>query len=616
MDVILFGASASLSAYLPRFLFERNIEQSSLGVALGLSLSLFSLSLLEAIPSSWLAILSQDDSAWSAINNSTFTIAKAYWFFLWMLCLDIIVLLPCMAGVASAQSFNKWVGTSSRSSDRADRKYSLFILPRNCPRPIRFCYKLFVLVVVQVVRLFRRLSPLRSRPSETILAMTVNDDDIRQASNHGSNLRPSSNGNSSSRQSKVLFLGSICGMTSALVIIGSLGPLIMQTATDTSALSVAVSWLCAIGLLVSSLLNGFGSVSMPYTCLAGFYLEPVRPEAITRAESELQSVRNALDTKRSEAGEMSITIGPKSSRSPPPRSGSMNTKWQNTTKSTNKKSMTGFSDLGDDIALRQKILHTEIEFLQNLCKDMREDIDEMRNAQAVAAVARTTIGRIKAWVGVVFSIVLLVRLFSAGVSIMHHFTADPKEWRAAQGDIVTTALLWLSGHNLVSQKDFTMLSQCISLVLTTVLGFTQVRTFLQTVLAVNRKFNRFYENFSCTKNRASSRTEESSSIASSGFRREHVGGIYAYLIASLMGCYFLSCIVLIKMMLPFEYCLGFSAALGGRDLFTIHSSVVNTVYAFSAVLSAVIIGMLFGIQRQNTFRYTSKNEKLLYADAC
>ena len=90
--------------------------------------------------------------------------------------------------------------------------------------------------------------------------------------------------------------------------------------------------------------------------------------------------------------------------------------------------------------------------------------------------------------------------------------------------------------------------------------------------------------------------------------------MYYHVIASLTGCYFLSCIVITKMMLPEKYSSGFSSALGGMDLFTVNSHVVNMAYAFSAALTAAVLGMLFGIQRQNTLRNSTpqalKNEKI------
>jgi hypothetical protein len=71
------------------------------------------------------------------------------------------------------------------------------------------------------------------------------------------------------------------------------------------------------------------------------------------------------------------------------------------------------------------------------------------------------------------------------------------------------------------------------------------------------------------------------------------------------------------MMLPEEFCEGFSTAMGGMDVFTIHTSVVNTVFACSAGVSVTILALMFGIQRQNNFRHTTAKDVAAFGpDAC
>jgi hypothetical protein len=77
------------------------------------------------------------------------------------------------------------------------------------------------------------------------------------------------------------------------------------------------------------------------------------------------------------------------------------------------------------------------------------------------------------------------------------------------------------------------------------------------------------------------------------------------MIAGFLGCYSLACIVLIKMMLPAAFSEAFSAALAEPDIFVLHAAVVNLVFFSSAVVSTTVLGMLFGIQRQNNLRHAS-----------
>lgn len=393
--------------------------------------------------------------------------------------------------------------------------------------------------------------------------------------------------------SRWMVIGGLAGVSSVLVVVSSIGPLVVHTSAGMSILAVVVSWLCAIGLLISSLLNGFGSVSMPYSYLAGLYLTPVRQEVITKLESELQSIRDAMAKKRVTYRELTVAVKQGCSGGP-------GTKPKKTSSFSNKTGR-GFGGIGEELGNRRQVLLSEIDFLENLCQDMKADIEELRYSQMLAAAARTSMGKVKSYIGLLFSIILLVRLGSAGLSILRSYTEDTSRHKVAHGgDIVTTGLLWLSGHDIVSQKDFTMLSQVVSLGLTALLAFTQVRTFFRTMAIVHRRIIRFYEKCYCII-----KTAPTTNTSSSNDERSLGPGLFSQVIAGATGCYFLSCIVLIKMMLPEEFCEDFASAMGGMDVFTIHASVVNTVFASSAGISLAILAMMFGIQRQNNLRHTS-----------
>ena len=138
------------------------------------------------------------------------------------------------------------------------------------------------------------------------------------------------------------------------------------------------------------------------------------------------------------------------------------------------------------------------------------------------------------------------------------------------------------------------------------LTFSQVRFFFRTVAAVHRRLSRFYQSCYCgTTTTVSSATISSSSNDDRQGLGALTSGLFSQVLAGATGCYFLSCIVLFKMMLPEDFCEDFASAMGGMDVFSIHTSVVNTVYACSAGTSLAILGMLFGIQRQNTLRHTT-----------
>jgi hypothetical protein len=638
-------------------------------MTLCLSLSLFGLSILDATPDTWLLVLTHDDGTkdGAPLTLHLFTITRVYWMTLWALCLFLLVGLPCVTGAAAAQGIARWLDcTLSRMHDEnhddhhRSKKHPLLFIWRKCPWWTKIICQLCKIAITKLLRATRKYCGLRndaSASSATDLPMlaTVNKDDQLKRTGSSSDLerRPlmtsalsttttmtsasTAIGGGShnnipllSNHRNVLVMGCVAATGSTIVIVSSIGPLVVQASAHTGFLTVAVSWLSAIGLMISALLNGFGSVSMPYSCLVGLYLEPIRSETITKAEAELQSVVAALQAKRSEIQKITFNLKGHHSKSASSTS--------NSTKMTT--IMTTFSDLGDELTQRRQVLQNEIDFLVMLCKDMQEDIFEMRQSQAMVVDARTTAGKTRSWLGVIFSVILLIRLISAGLNILHlhiprsssssyhahHGSGKPHRSR---GDLITTCLLWLTGNKLVDQHYFTMLSQFVSLVLTAVLAFTQIRTFLQTVTSVNRRMNRFYKGFSKSTKTGeepplsispTSGALSSLSMASSGEDFFSFSGtselIYNHMLASIMGCYFLSCVVLIKMMLPEEYSAGFSGALGGLDLFAIHARVVNSAYAFSALVTTAILGFLFAIQRQNTIRHRSSEKHLRGAEAC
>jgi hypothetical protein len=591
----LLIASGSVSLYLPScnsHHYSTRAEQFSQFAAFGLCLGLFSLSILEAVPESWLFVLSHDEQDSSAL----LTISHAYWLLLWCLALFILTVLPSLAGISIAQTSSNYFRNAFRF-DRDNHKYGFF---NCCPWWIRFVFGLIAILLRNLFRLCRTIccSSRRSDTGKLVLPTSISSDSLATKASDTSERRTVLSPKASTCFTAI---SSICGVLIILVAVRSLGPLVVKTTADQTLLSVIVSWLCATGLLISSLLNGFGSVSMPHSCLTGLYLKPVPPEVIDKLNAERKSVKEALETKRQSLGDMTLVVTSSSSSQQGHQTGFART----------------FSNMGDELSNRKMILQSEIDFLEDLYRELGEDLQELKQSQKMAAAARTTAGKARSYLGIFFSILLLSRLFSAVSNIWKSYTTNVDRHKHSQDDVVTSILVWLLGHNFVSPQKYAMFSQIISLVLTAFLSFSQVRAFLTTVGAVNRKLNAVYQTFLCTRTKKSTSTAQASSFSL-------YGGCAGYL-ASLTGCcYSLSCFVLIKMMLPDEYCEGFARALGGSmDVFTIHTSVVNTAFTGSAGISATILAMLFGIQRQNNFRHTSTTSTttsnktaFLGADAC
>ena len=617
--------SLATGLYLPRFFFGSNADQVTLYVALSLSLSLFGLTIIEALPTSLQKL------------NTSFL----YRIVLWLLSIHIVFVIPSLMGATVAASF----GYNRVCCDWTTTLLNWSHMPWWIRFTIGFFRIIFKNIFYNGLRFCccsgrRRIS--RSRQNsfvviEGVSSSTTNqvlpvhhDESIirRSSSSFGEVMNddnPSSTISSRNSNSRTFLtvLGSAVGVVSVVGILSIIGPLVVQLPleNENTTLSLVVSWICAVGLLISSLLNGFGSVSLPYTYLSGHFLHRVLPVSITNLEAELRIIQENIMKKRMMLREATVEI----SSSSPSGSSSRSSFTGGTSNNTFSKGATYvmssllmqnnnngancLSELGDDLKYRRQILQTEIVFLEDLVRETTFDLEELKYSQIVAAASRTSIGKIKSSVGIVFSAILLVRLINSGFIIWRSYgTLLNTEFashhhRKSQSDIVTTTLLWLAGHTSFSLDQYNAISQMVSLVLTAVLSFTQIRTLLRTVHIVQRRLSRFYKKCyggpqnDVTKIGTSSAIDHSDQKGSLSFIWQ--------IIAGFLGCYSLACTVVIKMMLPEKFSVAFSMALDETGIFTIHSSLVNMVFFSSSVLSTAILGMLLGIQRQNILRHAS-----------
>lgn len=601
MDVVLFAASGGLGSWLP---IQNSSKQSSksVRVALGLSFALFSLSILEVCPSQWLVLLEHDEQV------GYLTITRAYEILLWIFCIGVVFVLPAGIGGHIFQM------TATRSKD--DKKYAK--KPRGWKSPwwIRYSWQFFLLILsifyrlgaAPLMRLMQRPEQRFQNASELPTLVATNssssqDGLIVSNSRHGLkapnvNNRKASAATASAATISANVLGGIGGVVTTMVLLKTLGSLIIP-AQQEHVLSTVVSWLCAVGLVISSTLNGFGSVSLPYSCLAGIFLEPIPTEVLNTAEMELRSTEKTLDSKVVELQSDSFTSVEASNPASARRRSKAVLGSGGISGGTSSKFI--FADFNSDESLKRKqVLQTEIDFLDTLIDELKEDIVEMKHAQEQAAGARTKMGKIRSYVGFVFSLVLLIRLYTASMSVLVQ-EIGPKPKR---GDPITTGLLFLTGHNLVSNHDYDTLSQGISLLLTAILSASQIRTFLRTVAAVNRRLMLIYRKCYCTPRHH--HNHQAASVDDWDDSSHH--RIHSRILAALTGCYFLSCVVLTKMNVPLRYRSSFAAALGGME-FSIRTPAVNLIFCASAGVSAMVLSLLFGIQRQNTKRHADESTR-------
>jgi len=413
-------------------------------------------------------------------------------------------------------------------------------------------------------------------------------------------------GKKQNRCSAASIVTALVALCSSLLSLTTIGTFVLnfETADDgdrqqycvASALKFMVSILCAFGMIVASLLNGFGCASMPHANLVGVFLKPTPPSVISKVEDDFHYAMKTLDEKR-----WMLADGIHS-----PSSSSSFTPSKNKA-SSEKQTM--------------KQLQEEIIFLQSLVGDMNDDIEEMKQSQRLAAAARTAMGRIRGILGAVFSIVLIVRVVLAANSFLSVPEGDDNGVDAlddsnSRKDPLTSVSLWLLGRNIVKTREqYDLFRQGTSLVLAGVLSASQVRSFFRVVGALGRRLSRTCGigggGDASFGRMASSRTLPSNSSALAGQcgtgRRRTTGNDAALLLSSfVMGCYFLACVTVVKMTLPIEYRSSFTTAVGLNFNFNTRS--LNMVFFGSACASAAMLASLFGIQRNNSERYRLESQ--------
>lgn len=673
MDVLLLAATGGLMACLPRRILSpvvpasqpssphrsinnnnHNINRPLPGsgllvftISLGLSLTLFSLSVVELLPGSCLMWFSttaetdqQDIDDLSAKTKSDerrggWTISDAYRVVLWAMAIVCAVIIPSVIGtqvllLAKTSAEDAINSREEKPSDHDDKmrkgKFSS-ILTRHWF--LRWLYRIVCAVVSSVFRAMHyTLAPLwrwvRTSGSGLCekIQLPVLQSDRGALEKRGFRVLLSSSSSVFQRFwydpmfRRCVFLGSVGGTSFFCSLLLLVSPSVIEPSRTTMIhdliesrhlfLLRVVSWLCSVGILLSTVLNGFGSISLPYSCLAGLFLEQIPRDAIVNAEVALERARTSLSEKINDVnsgGMINVPLG--HSQPTPVSSGSSSTLnrfiW--------KKVSRNFSGMGDEVSRRKQVLRTEIEFLETLIDEMSADIEEMRASDTVSSEARSSSGRIRSWIGVFGSVFLLVRLAWAMSSVWSQYTFGLIAYRASRVDPVTRIMLWLTGNHIVRDKDFHTLAQFVSLAITACLSFSQMRTFLRICATVQRRFANFYRRCHCKPRcRASMVDYDDIPLDVSPFNKETTWYL-SYMISLLMCCYCLACVVLTKMMLPDEYRSSFSSALHvsatENDMFTIRTFTIDATFSVTAIFTGVILAMTLGIMRSNARRYGS-----------
>mmetsp|Transcript_29684 Transcript_29684/g.59669 ORF Transcript_29684/g.59669 Transcript_29684/m.59669 type:complete len:601 (+) Transcript_29684:139-1941(+) len=550
-------------------------------LCLFLSLLLFSLAILEAAPLSWMVL----------IYRSTILI---YWYriILWLICVLLLIIHPICLAFAIRQ---KAISTSSSGMSSSPSSSSLLAQVNSWSRVAIIVQLLWTVIRFFFVAIVWRF--LLRKIIRMILPVDYDSTDDTENDVNNNNNRARGEGGMARQQNwkqhcsfSAIALSSIL-VCLTFVSLGAMRTLVTRTSNtedeytsteatqqSSSLMKSMVTMICSFGLIVASILNGFGSSSLPHSNLVGIFLKPTPSTTLTKAENDCYYANSQLEEKECLLSDIMQSAA-------------------NNGRSSSSSSFT--SSLPTINAEKKKIqqLQDEVMFLSYLVNDMNDDIHEMKQSQHLALRARTIIGRIRVVFGVILSIVLVVRVVLASKSLSLLFQ-DQQETLQSPRDPVTSILLWLIGNNIVSEDQYNDLAQGTSLVLAGMLSTSQVRSFLRVINALGRKLNRMFG--------------KSCGALHAGKAGHFAASSVANILASyVMGSYFLSCVVLVKMNLPVAYRASFSSAVGYHEEtkdFDFNTVFLNVVFFAASVTSALILALLFGVQRNHSTRYQLESQ--------
>lgn len=318
------------------------------------------------------------------------------------------------------------------------------------------------------------------------------------------------------------------------------------------SLEFCVACIGVFGVCSMAILSGFGAVNAPYKHLSVF-IQKYSETDIFRLEARLFNIvttitskQRQLETLEIERDKEAYTISRTSSGARAFRS--------------LRRLFSGTKDASLQFTIGKiALIRTEIEALREVKLELSKDVAELTRERSQLKFSKTFFGRIYYLLGYLFSGYCVYKLTFASINIV--FRRDPKK------DPITRLfeiLLLLFGFELPETY-----AESLSFLLVGILVFNSVRGFLVTMAKVFRSF--------------------SGSISSN---------LVVLVCCEIMGMYFVSSALLMRMNLPLKYRKVVTEVLGNIH-FNYYHRWFDRIFLVSAMVSALV---LYGLNRQKQLR--------------
>ncbi|TKR72018.1 hypothetical protein L596_019541 [Steinernema carpocapsae] len=303
----------------------------------------------------------------------------------------------------------------------------------------------------------------------------------------------------------------------------------------------AISRIGIIGVTVMAVLSGFGAVNAPYVCMA-FFMRPVNDADITQLERKLMQTMDMIAAKKKRVVQYEKEL-------------SQSAFSKGTTESTGGglfQRILGHAGLSSSASIKSQIgtLNSEIVPLEEFSRHLFLEVVEMRNMKDRLVYSKTWMGRYFNVLGHFFSIYCIWKIFICTVNIVFD--------RVGKVDPVTRGIEILVDY-LGFDIDVAFWGQYISFSLVGVIALTSIRGLLITL-------TKFFYRISSSKS----------------------SNLIVLLFSQIMGMYFVSSVLLIRMNMPEDYRSIITEVLGDLQ-FNFYHRWFDVIFLISALTSIAFL---------------------------
>lgn len=305
-----------------------------------------------------------------------------------------------------------------------------------------------------------------------------------------------------------------------------------------------ISRVGVVGVTIMAILSGFGAVNAPY-CYLNLFTRPVEDFHVCQLEKKLTHTMDLIVLKKRKAARYELEKKRLSAEKPQKESTFFERFFDSFSEKSN----------GSTLASQIERLKGEIIPLETLSRFLFLDLVELRQMLNRVEFSKTFMGKYFNVLGVFFSIYCLWKIFISFINIVFD--------RIGKKDPVTH-IIEISVDRMGIPLDVSFWSQYISFFLVGVIAVTSVRGLLITM-------TKFFVSIS---NATSS-----------------LSNCIVLLMAQIMGMYFVSSVLLMRMNVPEEYRLILTRILGDLK-FNFYHRWFDVIFLISAVSSIVFLTLL------------------------